>query len=114
MISPKYLKSPQSFFNKNTYFNYARFFSSIPVESNGNNLDDKSQKIKYLKIYGNMTGMDKIDGMAGETAGLDSPGHSRKVRPEQGRFIYRGGLNLDGDNTNIIESYHKRKSKQKM
>jgi hypothetical protein len=64
---------------------------ALKIEING---DDDSFS-KFHKIHGNMTGMDKIDGMSGQTSGISSSHGKKDPRPEEGIYIYSGKLNLD-------------------
>lgn len=90
----------------------ARQFSDKEINSDKviNNLSKESNKsddkiflksenshgdISKIKVYDNMTGMDKVDGMAGKTAGIGQDSVRGDVRPEDGMYIYSGGLNLD-------------------
>ena len=61
--------------------------------------EENITKIKITKVHGNMAGMDKIDGMAGQTAGMSSSFGKGEERPEEGIYIYSGRCNLDKDKT---------------
>ena len=130
MLSPKFLNS-RKFFNavrinsNQFYFDIGRQHSSKDQDSNYNinNLnkdeiksgdklnsakpqEDPNSFIKVNKIYGNMTGMDKIDGMAGQTAGIDNI--RGEIRPEDGIYIYNGGLNFDTNKKSSQSPYVKK------
>jgi len=63
--------------------------NSLKIQINGDEEADSFSK--FHKIHGNMAGMDKIDGMAGQTAGISSS-HGKTDRPEEGIYIYSGKL----------------------
>ena len=62
---------------------------SLKIQKNDDEEADSFSK--FHKIHGNMAGMDKIDGMGGQTAGISSS-HGKTDRPEEGIYIYSGEL----------------------
>ena len=72
--------------------------------------EETNHSIRITKVHGNMTGMDKIDGMAGQTAGISSSYTKGDGRPEEGMYIYSGGLNLDKKN-NSADDFKKTSKK---
>jgi hypothetical protein len=61
--------------------------------------DDSKEFSKFHKVHGNMTGMDKVNGREGKSAGIGIKDakleNINSARPEEGTYIYRGDLNLD-------------------
>lgn len=109
------------------YENISRLYST--KEANGSNPIKKDNKkssskidieveqdvnttFKISKVHGNMAGMDKIDGMAGQTAGISSNNGKGEVRAEEGIYIYSGGCNLDKDKQDISDTIKKTDKKE--